>query len=560
MPQVIPAWELSVGMYCVSRHGIGAGVTLALALAWCSVPACAQDAAAGAPSQFPVYAIDVTGVSRIPQARIEEAVYPYLGENRTPADIEAARKAVQDAYAKAGYEAVIVEVPPQPQDEFAAGVVRLAVSEVPVAQVAVSGARHHDDEGVRRALPSVRPGEPLNFAELQRDIEQANRFPDREVTPAFDAGEAPGTIDVNLQVRDSSPFHASAELNNDNSPNTVPLRATGSVRYTNLWGAGHTITAGGSVAPERPKDTTAFFGSYLAPIYGSPWTIVASGYVSNSNIAALGGTNVLGNGWQVGAQAIYRLDAARDYHAFRVGLDYKDFQQDIRVEDGSVSEAPIQYIPLVLGYDFSQARDGYSLDLAISATLGLRVIKHVMEVKCPDGVQPPCFDDQFTNRELDAIENFAHINLDTSTTVKFGGDWHAFARISGQYADSHLVSNEQFAMGGLTSARGYYQSEVVGDRGVGSTLELRAPSLATRIGTWVDDLQFYAFGDAGVVSIINPLPDTESVFRVASVGGGVRLKVFGHLSGEALVGLPLISTSETDKYDPRFTFLVKGEF
>lgn len=537
-------------------------LAIGLALAAGAVPALAQEAPeeakAAAPASFPIYAFDVVGVQRLPQAEVERAVYPFMGENRQLADIQSARKAVQDAYAKAGYEAVLVDVPPQERDAFEAGIVRLSVSEVPVANVSVSGAKHHSAEAVQRSLPSIRPGEPLNFAKLQREIEQANRVPDREIMPAFDAGAEPGTIDVDLQVRDSLPYHASLELNNDNSPNTKPLRLTGSARYTNLWGAGHSITLGGSIAPQRPSDNKALFASYLAPLLGSPWTLVASGYVSNSDIAALGGTNVLGDGYQVGLQAIYRLPTERNYHAFRVGIDYKDFKQNIVAPGQEISGAPIRYIPLTLGYDFSRAGEKSSLDIGLASTLGLRVIRHVA---CFNDDSSTCVpEDQFTNRGQDSIENFTHINLDASYTRSFAGDWVTFLRFSGQYADSHLVSNEQFSLGGITSMRGYYQSEIVGDRGINGTLELRAPSLATYIGRFVDDLRVYVFADGGIVSLIDPLPDTTAVYRTWSLGGGVRLKLFGHFSGEALVGVPMTSTLDTEQYDPRFTFLVKGEF
>ncbi|MBW1279460.1 ShlB/FhaC/HecB family hemolysin secretion/activation protein, partial [Escherichia coli] len=92
------------------------------------------------------------------------------------------------------------------------------------------------------------------------------RFPDRLINPKFKAGTVPGTIDVDLQVEDSSPFHASVELNNDNSPNTRSLRLSGTVRYSNLWGQGHTLSATGSLAPQDTKQSAVISGSYNAPI------------------------------------------------------------------------------------------------------------------------------------------------------------------------------------------------------------------------------------------------------------------------------------------------------
>lgn len=553
-------------MYPISnlvRAGSAVGFAVSLAL----VPVMArasgdpepeQAGVAAAPTTFPIMAIDVLGVSSLPNGLIEKAIYPFLGPDKAQADVEAARKAVQDAYAQAGFDATVVEIPPQPQEDFALGLIRIQVTEAPVGRVAVSGAKYHSADRLLRQIPSLRPGQPVNFKALQREVEAANRFPDREVEPSFDAGEQPGTIDVDLKVRDSAPYHASAELNNDNSPNTTALRATGSASYSNLWGLGHTISLAYSVAPQRRSDSEAIIGSYSLPFLGSDWTVMLSGYKSNSNIAALGGTNVLGNGYQVGVQAIYRLPSARDYHAFRFGVDYKDFKQDIGLRGATISNAPIRYMPLTLGYNFSAAREKWSLDLGLTSTLGLRVMKRIT---CFDPAATVCLpEDQFTNREIDATENFAHINLDATYTAIFPGDWVAEARLSGQYADSHLVSNEQFAIGGMTTVRGYYQSEIVGDRGLAGSIELRAPSLATQLGTFVDELRFFVFADGGIVSLIDPLPDTQSSFRIASAGGGLRLKVFGHLTGEALVGLPLRSTADTNRNDPRFTFLVKGEF
>jgi hemolysin activation/secretion protein len=522
-------------------------------------PATAAPQMVAPPKTFPIYAIDVVGVTSLPAAVIEKTVYPFMGENKSPSDVEAARKAVQDAYAKAGFEAVVVEVPPQPQEDFAAGLVRIAVGEAPVAKVTVTGAKHHSEKLVLQQMPSVQPGKPLNFKDLQRDIEVANRFPDREVVPAFDAGEQPGTIAINLKVRDSLPLHASVELSNDHSPNTKPLRLTGSARYTNLWGVGHTVSLGYSVAPQRRDDSEAYFGSYSLPFLGSQWTLLVSGYKSNSNIAALGGTNVLGNGYQIGAKAIWRVPTASDYHAFNIGFDYKDFKQKIALSGQQISTAPIRYVPLTIGYNFSTASDKWSLDLGVNSTLGLRIMKR-FGCFVLDNSNTCLPEDQFTNRAADAQENFAHLNVDATLTAMLGHDWVSQVRISGQYADSPLVTNEQFALGGLSNIRGYLQSEAVGDRGINGSIELRAPSLATQLGSFVDELRVYAFADGGIVSGINPLPDTQAVYRIASIGGGLRVKVFKHFSGDFLVALPLVGTSDTRANDPRFTFSVKGEF
>ncbi|NWO96232.1 ShlB/FhaC/HecB family hemolysin secretion/activation protein, partial [Escherichia coli] len=92
----------------------------------------------------------------------------------------------------------------------------------------------------RAQVPSLVEGQPINVAALQRDVAAATRYPDRAINPKFKPGATPGTVDVDLEVEDKLPLHASIDLNNDNSPNTRPLRLSSTVRYADLWGQGHT--------------------------------------------------------------------------------------------------------------------------------------------------------------------------------------------------------------------------------------------------------------------------------------------------------------------------------
>jgi hemolysin activation/secretion protein len=544
-----------------------AGVALAALAATMSTGANAQDSAGQpsittAPAKFLVAAFDVTGVTILESAAIERAVYPFLGPDRSFDDVEAARKAVQDAYAAKGYESVQVDIPPQPGDIFAEGVVQLRVTEAPVGEVRIAGAKYHSNDLVRRQMAALEPGKPLNLKTLQADLSDANRFPDRTIIPSFKSGKIPGTVDVELKVKDSLPLHGSIEINNDHSPSTEPLRVTASLRYTNLWQRGHTISASYIVAPQNRKQTEVISGAYNAPLLGTPWTMVLYGYKSNSNIAALGGSNVLGNGYQIGMRAMYRLPAEKTYQSLSFGIDYKNFNQNIFVAGQQASMAPIEYAPLSVGYSLSAADDNETFDLTLGATLGLRIFKKFRCFNTDPNVLPadcPLFD-QFKNKDLDASENFAHFNLDLNYTRVLPKDFIGAIRVSAQLADSHLVTNEQFAAGGLTSVRGYFQSEAVGDEGISSSFELRSPSLAPYLPAFVGELRLFGFADLGRVRIKRVLPDQQSYFDLAGVGGGVRVRLFDRISGEFSVGVPLINGPSTPRGDLRSLFSAKGEF
>lgn len=548
---------------CASTVALGLGVEpmAARAQAPAPAPAPAPAEARPAPDKFYVTAFDVAGARLLDPGLVEAAVYDFTGPDRTSADVEAARKALEDAYKARGYEAVQIEIPPQPEAMFAQGIVQLRVTEAPIGRVRVTGSRYHSVEVVRENIPSVVEGQVLNTKALETDLASANRFPDRSVSPSFKAGEVPGTIDVDLAVEDSLPLHGSLELNNDHSPSTKPLRASASLSYSNLWELGHTVSATYITAPQDRRQSEVISGSYSAPLIGSPWTLILYGYKSNSNVAALGGVNVLGNGYQIGARAVYRLPGKTTAQNVTFGFDYKNFKQNITLSSQLTAQAPIEYMPLFANYGFSSGTDKANLDVNISVTAGLRAFKKIscFEVD-PANCSPATQFDQFKNHDFDSNENFVHANFDLTYKREFLGDFVAAAKLYGQIADSHLVTNEQFAIGGLASLRGYFQSEAVGDMGYAVSLELGTPSLAPKLPDFVDELRLFGFVEHGQTRIIRPQPGQVASQSLVSAGGGARIKLFKHVSGELSVGVPLKDGPSTKANSVRTTFSAKSEF
>ena len=514
-------------------------------------PAAASAPSRIAPERFEVQAYDVSGVTKLNARAVEDAVYPYAGPDRTATDVEAARKALEDAYKSRGYESVLVEIPPQPNESFVSGVVMLKVTEAPIGRLRVTGSKYHALTIVQRQVPALREGEVPNFQLAAAQLAEANRFADREITPSVKAGKVPGTIDIDLKVRDKLPLHASLEVNNDHSSATSPLRIAGTVRYTNLWQLGHTLTASYLVSPEDRRESEVISASYLAPILGSRWSLLLYGYKSNSNVAALGGTNVLGNGYAVGTRAIWRIPGSRE-QSLSFGFDYKDFKEDITIPAADPSlppgliQTPIAYVPFVASYATQYSSEKLAANLTVSVTAGIRGLASGERV--------------IQTKRFDAIGNFVHLNVEGDVTRALGSDISAYAKVSGQLSDSALVTNEQFGIGGHSSVRGYFQSEAVGDDSVTGTFELRSPSLAPRLFDFVEELRFFAFADSGFVRVRSPLPDQKNEFTLVSIGAGARFNLLRYLKGNVAYGFALTDGSATSSGDGQLTFSVKAEF
>jgi hemolysin activation/secretion protein len=511
-------------------------------------PAQPQSATAKASERrVDIDAYDVDGNTILDQEAVESAVYPFLGPQRSRNDVEDARKALEQAYQSRGYQSVVVEIPPQTVSN---GIVKLHVVEAPIGRLRVVGSQYSLPSSIKSQVPALAPGTVPNIQVAQSQLNDVNRLPDRRVTPILKPGQVPGTIDVDLHVTDTLPLHGSLEVNNDHSPNTDPLRAVATVHYDDLWQLGQSASFTWLRAPENVHSGQVFSGSYLAPIWGSPWNVLAYGYQSNSDVNTLGGTNVLGDGYTVGARGVLQLPSFGDFtQTFSFGPDFKHFLEGITFGTSGTT-ATVDYLPITAAYNLNWITSDAEVASQSSIVLGTRGL----------GSSPA----EFENNRAFATGNFVHLNEDITYTQHLPFDTLGIFHFAGQLADQPLLSSEQFAAGGLTSVRGYLQSEAIGDDGILESNELRSPSLTRYLSPYVDtsaidDWRVFGFADLAHVRILGALPGQTNSFTLESVGAGMRIGALGHFTGLIDVGLPLRSGPATPARKPRLTFSVKSE-
>ncbi len=494
-------------------------------------------------ARFDVMAYQVIGNTTLGTADIERAVYPFLGPQRSEADVEAARAALQALYADKGLATVAVSIPEQ---DAGGGLVTLQVSEQRIGRLRVNGARYFSPDAIASGANSLAEGGVPDFAAVQRDIVALNQWPDRRVTPDVKPGARPNTVDVDLNVDDSLPLHGNLELNNRNSANTAELRLSGSVRYDNLWQRGHSFTVSAQTAPQHPSDARVVSASYLARFGASPWSLLGYAVRSDSEVAAIGGFNVIGNGSLYGLRLIRTLPGdAGFFHTLSLGVDDKDFREDT-LFGGDRSSAPIHYLPLSAAYSATWSTPRGTDTLELTATMNVR----------------GAGDDsaRFDVKRYQARANFFHVRADVSRTRSFAGDYQWSARLQTQLASEPLISNEQFSIGGMDSVRGYFESQALGDYGAAGQFELRSPSFASAAGRTVQDARLHAFLDAGYVRIHSPLPEQLASETLVSTGLGATFRAFERLNGVLEVAAPLSSPSGQKQKDINVLFRLWSEF
>ena len=520
-------------------------------------PAAKPAPKAAATQHFDIDDFAVQGADTLPEIDIEEAIYPFLGPNRTSDDVEKARAALEKAYHDKGYQTVSVSVPEQ---NAQAKVITLKVTELKVGRLRVKNSRYFDVDKIKATAPSLKEGTVPNFTDVTKDITSLNQWPDRRVTPALRAGVTPGTVDVDLNVEDTAPIHGSVELNNRQSPNTTAMRLVSTVHYDDLWQRGDSASFSYQVAPQRPSDAEVFSGSYLARVQDVDWlSVLFYAVKSNSNVATVGGTNIVGPGEIFGGRAVMTLPSREHFfQTLSVGLDYKHFDQTVTLGTSGFA-SPVTYYPVVASYSATFQNEKFTTQLNAAMTYNMR----------PISSSPTDFD----NKRFDASPSFMHFNADLAHTQELPEGFQFYAKVQGQVADGPLVSSEQFSVGGFDTVRGYLESETLGDDGVVGNIEVRTPNIGEMLQkqlkdengqapklTVFNEWRFFAFVDAGTALVLNPLPEQQSQFDLWSYGVGSRFKMFNYINGMLFVSEPKISQATTLANHPRVNFRFWGEF
>ncbi len=516
-----------------------------LVIGWHAARVYAQDEApAGSKSTFDILEYQVEGNTVLPNLAIERAVYPFLGPGRSIDDVEKARAALEKAYQKAGFLSVYVDIPEQKVED---GVVRLHVTEGRVERVRVTGNRYFSRNQILASVPSVQEGNVPDFPKLQAELNTLARTPDRTVTPILKPGAAPGTLDVDLEVKDQLPLHAEIELNNRQTPNTEPLRLQAALRYDNLWQRQHSISLFYQTAPQEPSSLRVFSASYALPIGTQGDTLAFYGVKSDSNVAAIGATDVIGKGYIVGVRGVLALRPLGKYmHSATLGLDYKDFDDTV-ILGADTFETPVNYAPLSADYSasFPLGKTANSASVALNTA--------------PRGLFGND-DAEFEGKRVNARASYVYLRGNWSTDVPLDTRTALQFKLLGQLADQPLISNEQFCIGGLETVRGYLECEALGDNALAGGLQVSRALPFSRETGKIDRMSLVAYLEGGMVWVIDPLPEQDPDFGFYSVGVGVRAQAYTYLQAALDVALPLATGPNTERYDPRVLFRLAAQF
>jgi hemolysin activation/secretion protein len=160
-------------------------------------------------------------------------------------------------------------------------------------------------------------------------------------------------------------------------------------------------------------------------------------------------------------------------------------------------------------------------------------------------------DNPFASR-INGREDFSKVSFYGEHQHPLWGKFSLYTAATGQYAFTQLLSNEEASYGGTQFGRGYDPSEITGDHGISTLVEIRkAHETKTSHISNVQSFASYDFGSSWRIDTENREPKLTG----ASIAGGIRFRLFDTLQTELSVAKPLTrsisSISQEDAKDPR---------
>lgn len=498
---------------------------------------------------FDLLELRVKGNTLLERREIERTVYPFLGENKNIDTVEQARSALEEAYHTKGFQTVAVDIPEQ---DVVGGVVRLEVTEGKISRLRVTDSRYFSLGSIKTKVPELAEGNVPNIPVMQKQLADLGRqSSDRTVVPILRAGETPGTLEADLKVIDQLPLHGKFEINGRNVSGTSRLRAIASLRYDNLWQKFHSASFMYQTAPEKPDEVEVFVGTYVMPIPDTDTRLAlyAVRSSSDSQIASAGALSVIGIGNIYGARIVTPLPGRDNYfHTLTVGVDYKSFDEDLFLIGADTLKTPISYLPFMAQYTGYLTTEKSRLSFNTGLSLSIRGLGNDAQ--------------EFSDKRFGARPNYMIFSggIDYRRMLPWGMDM--VGRVTGQIASSPIISNEQYAIGGDESVRGYHEIQVLADHGIQGSLELLTPHLLPASEAWgfVNKLKGLVFVDAGRGWLQSVLPGVESQYSLVGSGFGFRLQAWKYLVANFDVAFPLISERTINSGSPRLHFRVATEF
>jgi hemolysin activation/secretion protein len=484
--------------------------------------------------------IELVGVTAYDEAQLASLWQGSVGRTVPAATLYDIANAITRRYREDGYILSRAIVPPQ---RIEGGAARIQVVEGYVADVAIEGDAP-DDATVRRLAAKIVETRPLTREALERYLLLINDLPGVSARSVLEPGDAPGSARLNLVIA-RDPFGGYAAVDNHESRYTGPWKGTVALTANGPLGANDRATVYYVTSPDEGRLNAV--GATVGRTIGTEGTTVVfdGSYASTKPRGDLRPAAIEGESYALGLTVTHPFIRSRDRNLYgRVTLDA--LESTIELLDGAFVQADDSIRTLRLGAGWDNAdRWGGRNAAAVEISQGLGIFG-ASDASDAD-LSRANADGTFTKAtaELSRLQSLAPVLPDMGLLVA----------VTGQISADPLLASEEFGFGGRAFGRGYDPSEIVGDDGIATKVELQYYGSPT--GRYVDWYELYAFHEFGKVWNQETSAGEADHESLASAGVGDRLSLLDAVYAKAELAVPLtgeVASRGEDGDEARFLF------
>lgn len=455
----------------------------------------------------------------------------YLGVDRPISDICEIRDAVATELRRHGYLAA-VQVPTQ---EIQDGTVRFEVLYARLTSIRVRGDAGRSERLVAAYLQQLTDDEVFNQNEAERYLLLARDLPGLDVRLALKPAGAPGEVYGEITVQ-RTPVEADLNIQNFGSTSTGRFGAQARVQFNGLTGYGDQTTLA-LYATEDPREQTVLQLGHEMRVGGEGLTF--SGRYTyawtrpdlNPDDDLIRGRTGLAT---IEARYPFLRSQARSLW-LAGGIDVVD--QTVRFADVEIAQDRLRVAYLRLDGDLLDYQVFDAPRWHAAWSVELRQGLGIGNATQGDEAVPA------SRGDADAEAGLVRASISAERVVYPNVTLAASA--GGQYAFDPLLSFEEFSAGTYTIGRGYDPGTLIGDDGLGLSLELRLDRYAPMRAPLV--LQPFVFADAA--RVWNRGQGSDELF---SYGVGVRASYGGRFRLDLVYAVPTEAAGLlTEREDPR---------
>lgn len=479
--------------------------------------------------RFTLKELSVKGNTAFSAAELTPLYADLLGKEVSLLDIYKVRDAITAKYGNAGFglsKAVIPEQRIQAQ-----GLVRIEMIEGFVDEVIVEGGSGDQQAFLAHAGERIKAERPLNVRTLERYLLLANdRFAIKVTSTMKPSPKTPAASTLILKVEPAPKLEGGATIDNRGTEAVGPNQINANVALNGLGGrAAQTALNYATVEQGSELQYLALSHTEILTNEGTALTLALSISLSKP-----------------GTQVLRQLDNKSDSETLSLKLSHpfirtrqENLSAHVKYEQKDTdshslgtltSQDRIRSLRFGLNYDKADAYDGIN-QVLVEYSFGIRGLGSTADANPLKSRADGRPDYQKLTINLSRKQELAYFSPRLS-------QFSLHAAFMAQHSGSGLLSSEECGIGGQQFGRAYDSSEILGDRCLAASLELRfTPKTA---GTPFNTAQFYGFYDGGSTTNKAPLSASDPATKsLSSTGLGVRFGIGPYLSGSIEATQPL---------------------